>query len=87
MAFITKAFKHGSTTIAVFQETAANGDKFKICKKVVNYVRGKNVESYRVMGNASTFTDLGECMDKFERLVNAQRKIDGKDPVKFTVED
>lgn len=87
MAFITKAFKHGSTTIAVFQECDAKGDKFKICKKVINYVRGKNVESYRVMGSASTFTDLRECMAKFEGLVNAQRKIDGKSPVKFTVED
>lgn len=86
MAFITKAFKHGSTTIAVFQESSAKGDKFKICKKVINYVRGKNVESYRVMGTASTFTDLKDCMSKFESLVNKQRKADGKEPIRFTVE-
>lgn len=87
MAFITKAFPYKSTTIAVFQEPSSKGDKFKICKKVINYVKGKNIESYRAMGTASTFTDLKECIGKFESLVNAQRKIDGKQPIKFTVED
>lgn len=86
MAFITKAFPYKSTRIAVFQEQSSKGDRFKICKKVINYVRGKNVESWRVMGTASTFSDLAECIAKFESLVNAQRKIDGKEPAKFTVE-
>lgn len=84
---LTKAFKHGSTVIAVMQEPSKNGDKFKIIKKVINYVRGKNVESWRVMGAASTFTNLSDCMKKFESLVNKQRKADGKKPIKFTVEE
>lgn len=83
---LTKAFKHGSTVIAVMQESSKSGDKFKIIKKVINYVRGKNVESWRVMGTASTFTDLSDCMAKFEKLVNKQRAADGKKPIKFTVE-
>lgn len=87
MAFITKAFAYKSTTIAVFQESSVKGDKFKVCKKGINYVRGKNIEAYKTMGSASTFTDLKECMSKFEKLVNAQRKVDGKQPIKFTVED
>lgn len=84
---LTKAFKYKSTVIAVMQYPSKEGDKFKIIKKVINYVRGKNIESWRVMGSASTFTSLSHCMSKFEKLVNTQRKADGKDPIKFTVEE
>lgn len=79
---LTKAFKHKTTLIVAAQY----GDEFKILKKVINYVRGKNVESWRVMGSSSTFSSLNECMDKFIKLVNAQRKIDGKSAINFKVE-
>lgn len=79
---LTKAYKAGKQTIAVVQV----GDEFKIVKKVINYIRGKNVESWRVMGSASTFTDLNDCMDKFSKLVNKARQTEGKPPLNFIVE-
>lgn len=80
---LTKAFKHGKTMIAVAQ----CGDQFKILKKVINYVRGRNIESWRVMGSASTFGNLRDCMAKFGKLVNAQRIADGEKTINFIVED
>lgn len=71
---LTKAFKAGKQTICVVQR----GGEFSIYKKVINYVRGKNVESWRVMGSASTFDNLADCLEKFNGLVNASRKADGK---------
>lgn len=86
--YITKAFAYKSTRIAVLHVyTKKDGDQYKIMKHVINYVRGQNVESWRVMGSASTFTDLRECIVKFETLVNSHRKATGKEPIKFTVED
>lgn len=86
--YITKAFTYKTTKIAVMHTyTRKDGDQYKIMKHVINYVRGKNVESWRVMGSASTFTDLRECMNKFEKLVNSHRKTIGKSPIKFTIED
>lgn len=79
---LTKAYKAGKQTIAVVQV----GNQFKIVKKVINYIRGKNVESWRVMGSASTFTDLEKCMDKFSKLVNKARELEGKSPLSFIVE-
>ena len=80
--FLTKAFRHGSTRIAILQ----SGDEFKIVKKVINYVRGKNVDSWRVVGSASTFSTLGDCVTKFSAMVNKTRKEEGKEPLNFTVE-
>lgn len=79
---LTKAFKSGSQTIAIFQY----GEQFKIMKKVINYVRGKNVESWRVMGAASTFDNLSDCVAKFERLVNNHRKSVGKQHINMRAE-
>ena len=45
--------------------TRKDGDQYKIMKHCINYVRGRNVESWRVMGSDSTFTDLRECIGKF----------------------
>lgn len=88
MKYITKAFRAGNRVIAVLHvNTKEHGDQYKIMKKCINYIRGKNVESWRVMGSASTFTDLRTCLDKFEKLVNAHRKTIGKEPIKFTIED
>ena len=86
--YITKAFAYKSTRIAVLHvNTRKDGDQYKIMKHVINYVRGKNVESWRVMGSARTFTDLRECIGKCETLVNSHRKATGKEPIKFTVEE
>lgn len=88
MEYITKAFRAGNRVIAVLHvKTKEHGDQYKIMKKCINYIRGKNVESWRVMGSASTFTDLRVCLDKFEKLVNAHRKTIGMEPIKFTIED
>lgn len=80
--FLTKAYKHGTTRIAILQ----NGDEFKIVKKVINYVRGKNVESWRVMGSASTFDNLAACVNKFGALVNKDRAANGKPAINFSAE-
>lgn len=86
--YITKAFAYKSTRIAVMHVyTRKDGDQYKIMKNVINYVRGKDVESWRVMGSACTFKDLRECIGKFETLVNSHREEIGKSPIKFTVED
>lgn len=86
--YITKSFAYKSTRIAVLHVyTKKDGDQYKIMKNVINYVRGQNVESWRVMGSASTFTYLRECIGKFETLVNSHRKTTGKEPIKFTVEE
>lgn len=67
--------------------TRNDGEQYKIMKHVINYVRGQNVGSWRVMGSDSTFTDLRECIGKFEMLVNSHRKATWKEPIKFTIED
>lgn len=86
--YITKAFAYKSTRIAVLHvHTRKDGDQCKIVKRVINHVCGQNVESWRVMVSASTFTDLRECIGKFETLVNSHRKATGKEPIKFTIED
>lgn len=86
--YITKAFAYKSTKNAFLHVHTRKGvDKYKIMKHCINYVRGRNVESWRVMGSDSAFTDLRECIGKFETLVNSHRKATGKEPIKFTIED
>lgn len=80
--WLTKAYPNGNTKIAVMQ----SGDNFKIMKHCINYVRGKNIESWRVMGSASEFKDLNLCMDKFGKLVNEHRVKTGKEKINFIVE-
>lgn len=80
--WLTKAYKAENQTIAIIQA----GDEFKIMKKCINYVRGKNVESWRVMGSASTFDCLELCVKKFSALVNKSRKEEGKTEINFRTE-
>lgn len=80
--WLTKAFKVGNQTIAIIQ----TGDEFKIMKKCINYIRGKNVESWRVMGTASTFDNLEACLKKFSSIVNKARKAEGKTEINFRTE-
>lgn len=80
--WLTKAFKAGNQTIAIIQ----TGDEFKIMKKCINYIRGKNVESWRVMGSASTFDNLNTCLKKFSLIVNKARKAEGKAEINFRTE-
>lgn len=80
--WLTKAYKAGNQTIAIIQ----TGDEFKIMKKCINYVRGKNIESWRVMGTASTFDSLEPCVKKFSALVNKSRKTEGKAEINFRTE-
>lgn len=84
--YITPAFDYKGTRIAILQIGSSKGDTFRIMKKCINYVAGRNVESYKVMGSASTFEDLEACVEKFARLVNGDRKRRGKAPIKITVE-
>lgn len=80
--WLTKAFKAGNQTITIIQ----TGDDFKIMKKCINYIRGKNVESWRVMGSASTFDNLDTCLKKFSLIVNKARKAEGKAEINFRTE-
>lgn len=79
---LTKAYKAGNKTIGIVQV----GNEFKIVKKVINYIRGKNVESWRVMGSASTFDNLESCVKKFSAIVNEARKAEGKPEINFITE-
>lgn len=79
---LTKAYKAGNQTDGIVQV----GDSFKIVKKVINYVRGKNVDSWRVMGSASTFDNLEDCVKKFSKIVNKARKENGQKEVNFRTE-
>lgn len=81
-AYVTKAYQYKTTRIAVLQM----GDQFKIMKKCINYIKGRNVESWKILGGASTFNNLDECMVKFSSLVNGDRKSRGKEPLNFIVE-
>lgn len=84
--YLTPAFGYKGTRIAILQVSDSKGDTFKIMKKCINYIRGVNVESYKVMGSASVFGELEPCVEKFAKLVNADRKARGKNPIKITVE-
>lgn len=79
---LTKAYKAGKQTVGIVQV----GDQFKIVKKVINYIRGKNVESWRVMGSASTFDNLESCVKKFSLIVNKARRAEGKPEINFRTE-
>lgn len=84
--YLTPAFDYKGTRIAILQVRDSKGDTFKIMKKCINYIRGVNVESYKVMGSASVFSELEPCVEKFAKLVNSDRKARGKNPIKITVE-
>lgn len=86
ISYITPAYDYKGTKIAVVQIGSDEGDTFKIMKKCINYVRGKNIESYKLLGSASVFNNLHECIDKFSNLVNGDREKSGKSPIKFRVE-
>ena len=86
--YITPAYKVGNSKIAVLHVyTEKHGDQYKIMKECINYIRGKNVTSWRVMGTASTFDNLEACMTKFTGLVNKARKSRGLEPIRFRIED
>lgn len=80
--WLTKAYNVNNQKIAIMQV----GTEFKIMKKCINYVRGKNIESWRVMGTASTFDNLKDCLDKFSKIVNKSRKNEGKATINFIAE-
>lgn len=82
-SWLTPAYKSGNQKIAVMQD----GYLFLIMKLNINYISGKNIESWRVMGSASRFESLSDCMGKFGRLVNSSRKKDGKKEINFIVEN
>lgn len=84
--YITPAFPYKGTRIAVLQISDSRGDQFKIMKRCINYIRGVNVESYKLLGSASVFDNLDECLEKFAKLVNTERKARGKSPIKITTE-
>lgn len=84
--YITPAYDYKGTRIAILQVSDSKGDTFKIMKKCINYIKGRNIESYKVMGSASIFTSLEACVEKFAKLVNADRKARGKSPIKITCE-
>ena len=80
--WLTKAYKAGNQKVAVMQI----GEDFKIMKECINYVRGKNIKSWRVMGTASTFSNLNDCLDKFNKIVNKSREVEGKEKINFITE-
>lgn len=82
MEALTNAFSYkGSYIVAV-----RSGGKCKILKKSINYVRGKNVESWKLLGSASVFDSVDDCIAKFSTLVNSHRASVGKRPINFIVE-
>lgn len=84
--YITPSFAYKGTRIAILQIGSSKGDTFKIMKKSLNYIRGQNVESWRVMGSASSFDRLEPCVEKFASMVNGDRKSRGKSPINITAE-
>lgn len=81
---LTKAFEYKTTRICVIYNHSEK--KFKIMKKVINYIRGKNVESWRIMGSASVFDDIESCTKKFSKLVNDHRKTKNLSPINFEID-
>lgn len=82
MEALTKPIKAGNDVLMI----AFKNDKFVIMKVVINYVRGKNVKSWRVRGSASSFENLDDCVSAFSKIVNSKRKETGMSEINFKIE-
>lgn len=82
MEALTKPIKAGNDVLMI----AFKDNKFIIMKVFINYIRGKNVKSWRPRGSASSFNTLDECVSVFSKIVNKKRKESGMSEMNFEIE-